>query len=381
MRCLFFFLLITISSFASSFSPFTGKVTGNKVRLRNAPDLQGDIIKEMNKEDLLLVVAEEGDFYAVQAPTDIKGYIFRSYLIDDAVEANNVHIRLEPHTKAPIIGCAKKGAQVKGKISPESRKWFELRSSELIRLYISKDYITKLGGPDFLPLMEKRKDEVEALLQSSFNDAEAQCNKDFLSMDPQPIIRRLEKIMHEYADFPSHVLRAKEILAALRENYLNKKESHLQTEESNTETVKEAKFPEVESIPAKAQTKEGSFWEEKKRDWAYEDVTPKMERWEKVEKDLFQSWLAYHPNNKPKDFYLEQKANATRISGKLAPYNHHVKNKPGDYLLLENGIPIAYLYSTSIDLEKWIGKHVSLLVSPRPNHHFAFPAFYVIDFP
>lgn len=56
-----------------------------------------------------------------------------------------------------------------------------------------------------------------------------------------------------------------------------------------------------------------------------------------------------------------------------------MKNNPGDYLLKDKENTLAFVYATKIDLEKWIGKRVSIECLPRPNNHFAFPAYYVIS--
>ena len=63
----------------------------------------------------------------------------------------------------------------------------------------------------------------------------------------------------------------------------------------------------------------------------------------------------------------------------IEPYTYSVKEKPGDFILRSGESPIAYLYSTHIDLEKWVGKSVTVMTSPRPNNHFAFPAFFVLS--
>ena len=44
------------------FKSFTGKIVANKVRIRVKPDLESHILRQVNKNDLLLVVGEEGDF-------------------------------------------------------------------------------------------------------------------------------------------------------------------------------------------------------------------------------------------------------------------------------------------------------------------------------
>jgi hypothetical protein len=47
-------------------------------------------------------------------------------------------------------------------------------------------------------------------------------------------------------------------------------------------------------------------------------------------------------------------------------------------MLLNGNIPVAYLYSTQVNLNTLLGKQVNLQVSPRYNNNFAFPAYFVL---
>ena len=80
-------------------------------------------------------------------------------------------------------------------------------------------------------------------------------------------------------------------------------------------------------------------------------------------------------------FYAEALKNAQEIEGQLVPYDRPVKNRPGDFMLVDGKtkVPVAYLYSCSIDLHPLAGQVVHLAVAPRPNHHFALPAYIVLD--
>ena len=68
----------------------------------------------------------------------------------------------------------------------------------------------------------------------------------------------------------------------------------------------------------------------------------KMQFWDKIEESLYLSWTAFHTGRKADDFYAEQKANATILSGTLEVYDHPVKNRPGDWVLRGGEAPIAY---------------------------------------
>lgn len=382
MRFYHFILFFAVSLFAAEpFEPFTGQVVGNKVRLRTRPDLDSHIVKYLHKQDLLLVQGELGDFYVVAPPREIKGYLYRSYIIDNIVDANSINIRLQPSVEAPVIGNLSKGMKVHGKIAPQNRKWMEIYAPSNMHLYVSKSYIKKVAGAEYLSVMEEKKERLDSLLSSSLKEAEIESKKEFTEMSIQPVIEKLELIIRDYTDFPLQVLRAKEILAAMRENYLNKKEEYLLSDEPHLQKkqAKEEKtaFHEIEEeevtpidIPAPLPTHQ--------KEKEAKPLPLAMQKWKSVEEELFISWKTFHPELTEDDFYAEQSIHAEKISGKLVPFNHKVKNKPGDYLLLLNGAPVAYVYSTKVDLEKWLGRHVHLMVSPRPNHHFAFPAYYVI---
>src|SRR5690606_31340485 len=65
----------------ANFTPFTGQVTRDRVRMRLQPTLESPVIRELDRGDLLVVVNEVDDFYAVSPPTDMKAFIYRTYVL------------------------------------------------------------------------------------------------------------------------------------------------------------------------------------------------------------------------------------------------------------------------------------------------------------
>src|SRR5262249_10170209 len=109
------------------------------------------------------------------------------------------------------------------------------------------------------------------------------------------------------------------------------------------------------------------------------EMNDQMRFWDTIEESLYLSWSAFHSGRKIDDFYAEQKANAAVLTGTLEAYAHPLKDKPGDYILRTPEKAVAYLYSTTVNLEKYAGKQVTILAAPRPNNHFAFPAYFVLS--
>ncbi|MBF8262911.1 MAG: hypothetical protein HW387_576 [Parachlamydiales bacterium] len=364
-----------------AFKAFTAKVLANKVRIRSKADLESRIVRQVNKNDLLLIVGEEGDFWAVQPPKGTKAYIFRSYVLDNVVEANRVNVRLEPHVDAPIIGQLQAGDKVQGEICAMNHKWLEIAPPHSSCFFVSKEFVEKAGGPEYLAAMEKRKGDVEELMSAAFFLAEAECKKIYEEMSPQEAIEKFQTVIRSYTDFPESVQTAKEGLALLKDTYLQKKISYLEARAELSPTAKEELLArhqaENRELLIDNTKPDPSLWGKKNQ--AKLDLTDRMRFWDTMEESLYLSWAAFHTGKKMDDFYQEQKANATIVTGKIENYDHAVKAKPGDYVLRGNDAPVAYLYSTQVDLEKYAGKNVTMLVSPRPNNHFAFPAYFVLS--
>lgn len=377
--CLLAFTFAFAAPKTESFKPFTGKLTANKVRVRAKADLESPIVRQMNKNDLLLVVGEEGDFYAIEPMKDTKAFVFRSYILDNVVEASRVNVRLEPHVDAPIIGQLQAGDQVQGTVCSINHKWMEISPPKTTRFFVSKEYVSKAGGPEHLASMQKKRAQVEELLSSAYMNAEEECKKDYEEMAPQHAIEQFQKIMRDFADFPDAITQAKEGLALLKETYLNKKISYLEektqlSSSAKNELLAKHKVENQELFSNETVKVDSSLWSKR---------APKTENlgfWDTIEESLYLSWTAFHTHKSFNDYYAEQKANASVLRGTIERYTYDIRNKPGDFIL--RGIedtPIAYLYSTQADLDQYVGKTVTLLASPRPNNHFAFPAYFVFS--
>lgn len=366
---------------AESFKPFTGKIAANKVRIRVKPDLDSPILRQMNKNDLLLIVGEEGDFYAIEPPKDTKAYVFRSYILDDTIEASRVNVRLEPHPDAPVIGQLETGDKVKGQVCSMNHKWLEIAAPSNTRFYISKEFLIYAGPSDYLTTMERKKSQVEDLLNSAFLLAETECKKSYIEMSPSLAIEKFQTVLTNFSDFPEAASQAKEALALLKDTYLNKKITYLESKAELSSSAKEELIAKhkAENSELFAETKinpDPNLWNKRA---PRKEMTDPMRVWDTLEESLFLSWTAFHSGKKLDDFYTEQMANASLISGTLEHYNAEIKDKPGDFLLRSKDAPAAYLYSTQVDLEKYVGQRVTILASPRPNNHFAFPAYFVFS--
>lgn len=364
--------------------PFTGKVNRNKVRVRQQPNLESPILKELSQGDLVIVLGEDDEFYALRPPAGIKGYVFRTFVLDNVVEGSRVNIRLEPDLNSPIIAQLNTGDRVNGAISSANSKWLEISLPENARFYVAKEYIEKIGDVNMMARIEKRRDEVNRLLNTTYLISQTEMQKSFPEIQLEGIVANYNKVIKDYTDFPEQTIRAKELLSLLQDNYIQKKITYLEAQNKvalQDLHKKETLLKTQENLAAKKGL--GKVDEE---DFAIDfgaenGINSKMAEWAPIENNLYEAWATEHYGQSQEDFYLSQAQQTISLKGIVEAYSRSVKNKPGDYLLINqsNHLPIAYLYSTKINLQPKLGHEVTIHAVPRPNNNFAYPAYFVLS--
>lgn len=343
-----------------AFEPFTGKITANKVRLRSGPDLESKIIQELNKDELLIVTGEQNGFYAVEPLKGMKGYVFRSYILDNIVEGTKVNVRLEPTLEAPILAQLQTGERIEGTISAQNQKWLEIDLPKQTRFYVAKEYILSIGKKELLETLQKRKAEVSQLLTEATLRSQIELQKPFEQINPDFAQNNFKRIIQGYQDFPEYTEKAQAGLRTFQETYLKNKIAYLESQNRRLEA-------------------EGLSSSMEKPQEAPLKMTEQATYWDQQEDKLFAAWESKHPGKTRTDFYQEELGCSVTLKGTLEPYNAAVKNRPGDYLLKVNNAPVAFVYSTSLDLKSMVGQHIEVIAIKRPNNHYAYPAYFAIS--
>lgn len=371
------------------FEAFTGKIIKNKVRLRQQPSLESPIVRELKQGDLILALGETDDFYAVQPPADVKGFVFRTYILDNIVEANRVNVRIAADVDAPIIGQLSAGEHVIGTISTSNNKWLEIVPPASTRFYVAKEYIQKIGDVSKLAIIEKRREEVNLLLNSTHLASQEEMQKPFPDTNLDPILASYNKIINSYPDFPEQVARAQDQLKALQSDYLHKKLTFLETktklaqndwQNKNIELNEQVKTQQQQLKNLEQKLNKNRFKNAEDAPTTYGAMN-KMSIWQPIEKDVFNNWQKQHPEANEENFYQSQRDEAIVLSGIVEPYTRVIKNKPGDYFIVNpmNNLPIAFIYSTQVNLQDKVGQNVTLYGALRSNNNFAYPAYFILS--
>lgn len=364
------------------FIPFTGKIAKNKVRLRALPTMDSPIVKELSQGDFLIVEGEEEEFYAVAPPEDCKGYVFRTFVLDGMIEGSKVNVRLEPSTDSPIIAQLNSGDRVEGKVSSINNKWMEISLPQTVRFYVSRDFVKKAGDKNYMALMQKKGAEVKSLLAKANEASQAAYKTEFSKIDYDSIIKQYERIIVNYPEFEEDKLKAEGLLNLFKENYIKMKIAYLEAKSGmmvHAEKLEEEKHS-LEEKMREQQQRLAQLEQQVHIEQIPLSSSTAAPLWLNTERKLYLAWME-REGNKPIDaFYQEQRMEGVTLRGTIEPYLKKVKNKPGDYLLLnQQGRPVAFLYSTLVNLDDLSGRDVILIGSERSNNDFAFPAYFVLS--
>ncbi|MCP5470290.1 MAG: hypothetical protein H7A36_07305 [Chlamydiales bacterium] len=383
----------TLMANESAFDPFTGSVMGSKVRLRTQPNLEGHVVCETTPGQLFGVVGEENDYYAVTPPRGTKGYVFRTFVLDNVIEGERVNVRLYPDIEAPVVARLNTGDRVSSSVSDINSKWLEVELPDSAHFYIAKEYVEKQGDIAMVKEHEARHHEATHLLSAAFLYAQGEIQKSFPQIEIENVHSKFNNLTTKYTDLKDIVAHAEDASRLVQELYTQKKIAFLESRASNTASRVEFNQEHIDQLAALGINVQRVHEENAVADIADaaiatmglaatlgdDEMTDKMSVWEPLEEALFHLWAAANGEDSIEDFYRSEDLHAVYLSGMVEAYNKPVKNLPGDFLLKTENQPVAFLYSTRVNLQKMIGRNVTVRVAPRPNNHFAFPAYYVLS--
>ncbi len=347
----------------SRFEAFTGKVTGHNVRMRLQPNLDAQVYKELDKDELLLVTGVVDDFYACMPPKGLKGYIFRTYVLDGVVEGTNVFVRLGPDRTSPAVAQLNSGDAVKGSVASQNNKWLEIQLPEDVRFYVAKDYVQKAGNVNYYAEQETKRQDAFKTLNTLEATLDAELEKPFAKIQLAKISEELNQFIRDHKDMPQAVSQAEAMISRMQEIYLTKSVALADAPAPVQEKAAPEKQVAAIQPPAPARPIHSTL------------------SWQSQENAYVQNLIADGTVETSESYYEEELKKASTLHGTIKPYNSFINTRPGDFVLLnlKTNLPIAYLYSTKVDLTAWVNKPVTIWVSERPNNNFAFPAYFVLQ--
>jgi len=364
-----------------NFQVFTGKVQGTRVRLRTQPTLEAPIVSQLRNGDMFIIQGETDEFYAVKPAIGTKVFVHRKFVLDGEIDGQRVNVRLNPDLDAPIIATLNTGDKVKGRVKG---KWLEIEAPKETRFYIFKDYIENMGGPEIYLRLEKTREKYQNQLKMASEQISKEFHRPFEEIQLDQVLGNLNQIVNDKKNFPQHAAEAEQIIRDTSEQYLQKKIAYLETltENSSQHWSKQNKELKSEIHRQQDEIEQVNRLVEVQAPQTFIPKSTEMLYWEPAEAVLFEQWASKQDGYANYEtFYAEESKHARVLQGVLTQPPQGTHNTPGDYVLINERTrtPIAYLYSTRVNLRNNVGQKVTLRAVERGNNHFAFPAYFVLS--
>ncbi|AHK63306.1 Bacterial SH3 domain protein [Chlamydia avium 10DC88] len=287
----------------SAFTPFTGEIKGDRVRLRLAPHVDSSIIKELSKGDFVAVTGESKDYYVVSAPEGLKGYVFRTFVLDNAIEGEQVNVRLEPSTSAPVLARLSRGTEIQVTPNQSQGKWLEIVLPDQCSFYVAKNFVTNKGSIDLYKHREGQKKIALDLLESAMKFAQEELQKNLDAIDLESIYKKINLVQsEEFSNIPGLQPLIQKALEEIQDTYLSKS---LSNQNKNPGVKQPTGTSESFHTLEKSNSPTQSLLSQHIRKQARIKTSPKVQGRESLEHSLFKVWADMQPQGNSKKLTLE----------------------------------------------------------------------------
>lgn len=154
------FLPSSFAAEAKNSESFTGIIIADSVNIRSGPSENFEILRKMNKDNIVLVIGQEQEWYKIKLPRQSKAYIHKKFLSPAKknekfafVIANNVNIRSDKGTQFNIIGQLNKKDKVE--IMAKEGQWYRIFSFKGCFAWVNEKYVENYGKPELYYAQER----------------------------------------------------------------------------------------------------------------------------------------------------------------------------------------------------------------------------------
>jgi len=235
-----------------------------------------------------------------------------------------------------------------------------------------------VGDVAYFHRVEATREHAKTRLEELQSDVAVELRKPFPDINLARQVNELKAIAEQKQDFPEYASRAEDLVKSTQDQYLQLSQSYQATQKVLARVADE-KSKEVEQKNAQvAMIDSGAPLCQESKGASSKSLSYSLEQ---QEAKLLAQAIEAGNTASSEAFYAAEFRSSDELFGQLIPYDRAVKNRPGDFMLVDakTKVPLAYLYSSRIDLCPCVGKLVRLLVAKRPNHNFALPAFFVLE--
>ena len=158
---LFLLLSFSISS-AQELLPFQGEINADNINVRSDATVSSEIICALKKDDRVEVVSLFYEWYKIRLPKSAPSFIKKNLVSNSdgktaIVAKDNVNIRLGPEASCPIIGKANKNQIIN--IVADKGDWYKIEPINNSFGWIHKKFVKKIPAPESTQTIQLTEDK------------------------------------------------------------------------------------------------------------------------------------------------------------------------------------------------------------------------------
>jgi len=183
--------------------PRAGQITAHDVNIRAGAHLNYEILCKLDKNDLVLMTGQRGDWTRIAMPPGVLVWVSSTYVADDGlVEGESINVRGGPALKYNVLCQLERDDTVRIKARSKDGDWYGIVPPETAGAYIYAKYVADKGSPELYAKWAPRKDKCMTLLKSAdaLRTTELAKAEDKIGFDI--ILKNYRHIQTEYPDMP-----------------------------------------------------------------------------------------------------------------------------------------------------------------------------------
>jgi len=245
------FLSVTSTSllFGDEVLPFAGIVTGENVNARSGSDLNFEIICKLNKDDKVVVLSKNFEWYRIRMPEGSFGYINKQYLdvMENVgiVKGDKVNVRSGPDISSNPLGQLGNKSVVK--VIKETGDWYQIEPPDSCSAWVNVQYVKYHSSVEDYAIELNKKKEAESKFSELEKDYESKMAESVpQSADIESVLKGYEEMAQVYPDF-SGIDKVKERVEKLRMRLAESR--YIETTSKLEAKLEELKKPEETEPP------------------------------------------------------------------------------------------------------------------------------------
>jgi len=205
---------------------FTGMINDNSVNIRSGAGVNFEILRKMDKTELVLVQASILDWYKIKLPRNSKAFVHKEFISMDGksfahINADRVNVRAGKGTNFNVLGQLNEKDLIE--VVEPGRAWTQIFSEKHCYAWVNKNFVTNQGPATIYTSKENVNQEAWKLLQQAKTFEQSNNGITDITEKKAACIQKYKAIIRDYPKTAAAISAKKHITILSRKKAITKK--------------------------------------------------------------------------------------------------------------------------------------------------------------